>query len=142
MAVSVSDIQALQDKQVYETSNEKYVLSRDYEKIIHSPQYTILGFLNGYMYCSKVSYLSKNTTDGEEIASIKLEVEHAAFVEGSSFFYAYSQNTIYKITENLLTKRFTEYILSTSKYWRMALDKGEDSNVRRNEKTDRRAAEL
>lgn len=101
MAVSVSDIQALQDKQVYETSNEKYVLSRDYEKIIHSPQYTILGFLNGYMYCSTVSYLSKNTTDGEEIASIKLEVEHASFVEGSSFFYAYSENTIYKITENL-----------------------------------------
>ena len=101
MAVSVSDIKALQDKQVYETSNETIVLSRDFEKIIHSPQYTILGFLNGYMYCSTVSYLSKNTTDGEEIASIKLEAEHAAFVEGSSFFYAYSQNTIYKITENL-----------------------------------------
>ena len=37
MAVNVSDIQALQNKQVYETSNEKYVLSRDFEKIIHSP---------------------------------------------------------------------------------------------------------
>ena len=101
MAVNVSDIQALQNKQVYETSNEKYVLSRDFEKIIHSPQYTILGFLNGYMYCSTASYLSKNTLDGEEIASIKIEAEHASFVEGSTFFYAYSENNIYKITQNL-----------------------------------------
>ena len=37
------------------------------------------------MYCSTASYLSKNTLDGEEIASIKIEVEHASFVEGLHF---------------------------------------------------------
>ena len=101
MAVTINDIEALKNKQIYETSNEKVVLSRDYEKIIHSPQYTILGFLNGYMYVSKVSYLSKNTTDGNEIASIKVEVKHASFKEGLTFFYAYSDNIVYKITQNL-----------------------------------------
>ena len=70
MAVNISDIEALKDKQVYETSNEKVVLSRDFEKIIHSPQYVILGFLNGYMYTSTTSYLSKSTIDGNEISSI------------------------------------------------------------------------
>ena len=101
MAVTINDIEALKNKQIYETSNEKVVLSRDYEKIIHSPQYTILGFLNGYMYVSKVSYLSKNTTDGNEIASIKVEVKHASFKEGLTFFYAYSDNIVYKITQDL-----------------------------------------
>ena len=55
MAVSINEIDALQNKQIYETSNEKVVLSRDYEKIIHQPQYSILGFLNGYMYSSTSS---------------------------------------------------------------------------------------
>ena len=64
MAVSISDIAGLKDRKVYETSNEKIVLAKDYEKIIHSPLYTILGFLNGYMYSSTGNYLSKSTTDG------------------------------------------------------------------------------
>ena len=101
MAVSVSDIAGLKDKKVYETSNEKIVLAKDYEKIIHSPQYTILGFLNGYMYSSTGVYLSKSTTDGEVIADVKVELEHATFSEGSTFFYAWAGNTIYKITQNL-----------------------------------------
>ena len=33
MAVSVNDIAGLKDKKVYETSNEKIVLTKDYEKI-------------------------------------------------------------------------------------------------------------
>ena len=35
MAVSISDIAGLKDRKVYETSNEKIVLAKDYEKIIH-----------------------------------------------------------------------------------------------------------
>ena len=101
MAVNISDIEALKDKQVYETSNEKVVLSRDFEKIIHSPQYVILGFLNGYMYTSTTSYLSKSTIDGNEISSIQLEIYHASFNEGLGYFYGYSDNIIYKITESL-----------------------------------------
>ena len=101
MAVSVSDIAGLNDKKVYETSNEKIVLTKDYEKIIHSPLYTILGFMNGYMYSSNSVYLAKSTTDGEEIAQLKVELEHATFSEGSTFFYAWSANMLYKITQNL-----------------------------------------
>lgn len=101
MAVSISDIAGLKDRKVYETSNEKIVLAKDYEKIIHSPLYTILGFLNGYMYSSTGNYLSKSTTDGEVIADVKVELEHATFSQGSTFFYAWAGNTVYKITQNL-----------------------------------------
>lgn len=101
MAVSVSDITGLKNKKVYNTSNEQIVLTKDYEKIIHSPEYTILGFLNGYMYASKGIYLAKCTTDGESIAEIKIELKHATFSQGSSFFYAWIDNILYKITENI-----------------------------------------
>ena len=101
MAVSINEIDALQNKQIYETSNEKIVLSRDYEKIIHQPQYSILGFLNGYMYSSTSSYLSKNTLDGNAIADVKISVEHASFYEGLTYFYAWYDNILYKINQNL-----------------------------------------
>lgn len=101
MAVSVNDIARLKDKKVYGTSNDKIVLTKDYEKVIHSPQYTILGFLNGYMYSSTGTYLSKSTIDGEEIAEVKVELEHATFSEGNTFFYGWSGNIIYKITKDL-----------------------------------------
>ena len=101
MAVSVNDITGLKDKKIYETSNEKIVLTKDYEKIIHSPQYTILGFLNGYMYSSTGNYLSKNTINGEVIAEIKIELEHGTFSQNNTFFYAWTCNALYKITQNL-----------------------------------------
>ena len=86
MAVSVNDIVGLQNKDIYETSNEKIVLTKDFEKIIHSPEYKILGFLNGYIYTSSGVYLEKSTIDGNVISDIKLEVDHAAFHEGFGFF--------------------------------------------------------
>lgn len=101
MAVSVEDIAGLKNKKIYDTSNEKIVLAKDYERIIHAPLYTILGFLNGYMYASTGPYLTKNTLEGNSIVEIYLEVEHAAFYEGLPYFYAYMKNTIYKITENM-----------------------------------------
>ena len=79
MAVTAKDIAGLKDKKYYETSNEKIVLVKDYEKILHSPNYTILGFLNSYMYSSTGTYLIKSTNQGESIAELKIELDHAAF---------------------------------------------------------------
>lgn len=101
MAVSVQDINGLKNRDIYETSNEKIVLTKDFEKVVHSPEFKILGFLNGYMYTSSGEYLEKSTLDSNNIAQIKLEVDHAAFHEGFGFFYAYMDNILYKVTENL-----------------------------------------
>ena len=46
MAVTAKDIAGLKNKKYYETSNEKIVLMKDYEKIIQSPTYTVLRFIN------------------------------------------------------------------------------------------------
>ena len=101
MSVNINDIRSLSDKKVYETSNEKYVLAKDLEKVIHSPEFNILGFLNDYMYAISGIYLVKCTLLGEEIAQIAIDLEHAAFNENHNFFYAYYERTLYKITENL-----------------------------------------
>ena len=101
MSVSISDIQSLKDKTVYETSDETIVLKRDFNKIIHSPQYIILGFLNGYMYTSRGTYIAKSTLDGNEIAEIRLEVEHGTFYEGAHHFYLWDENAIYRLNESL-----------------------------------------
>ena len=101
MAVSVQDINGLKNRDIYETSNEKIVLTKDFEKVVHSPEFKILGFLNGYMYTSSGEYLEKSTLDSNSIAQIKLEIDHAAFHEGFGFFYAYMDNILYKVTENL-----------------------------------------
>lgn len=101
MSVSISDIQSLKDKTVYETSDETIVLKRDFNKIIHSPQYIILGFLNGYMYTSRGTYIAKSTLDGNEIAEIRLEVEHGTFFEGVHYFYLWDENIIYRLNESL-----------------------------------------
>lgn len=101
MSVNINDIRSLSDKKVYETSNEKYVLAKDLEKIVHSPEFSILGFLNNYMYAISGIYLVKCTLLGEEIAQIKIDLEHATFNEKHKFFYAFYERTLYKITENL-----------------------------------------
>ena len=101
MSISLNDINSLKNKKIYQTSNEKIVLTKDYEKIIHSPEYTILGFLNDYMYSSTGTYLVKSTLDGEMIAEIKIELEHATFTQGNTFFYAWINNILYKITQNM-----------------------------------------
>ena len=101
MSISLNDINSLKNKKIYQTSNEKIVLTKDYEKIIHSPEYTILGFLNDYMYSSTGTYLVKSTLDGEMIAEIKIELEHATFTQGNTFFYARIDNILYKIKRKL-----------------------------------------
>lgn len=103
MTVTAKDIAGLKNKKYYETSNEKIVLMKDYEKVIHSPTYTVLGFLNGYMYSSTGTYLVKSTAIGESIAELKIEIDHASFVETFSYFYAWKEKTVYKISDNLET---------------------------------------
>lgn len=115
MAVTANDIAGLKNKKYYETSNEKIVLVKDYEKILHSPDYTILGFLNGYMYSSTGTYLVKSTDQGESIAELKIELDHAAFAETFSYFYAWKDKTVYKISVNLeilWSQSFEDYIKS------------------------------
>lgn len=115
MAISASDIVGLKNRPIYDTSNEKIVLTKDFEKIIHSPEFKILGFLNGYMYTSSGVYLEKSTLDGNTISDINLEVDHAAFHEGLKFFYAYIDNILYKVTDNLVvewSKQFEDVIQS------------------------------
>ena len=102
-AISPSDINSLKNsKYVWSESDDKSkVLKKDFEKIIHSPEYKVLGFLNGYMYASEGIFLSKSTLDGKEIAKISIDVDHATFYEGCKFFYIWYENTLSKITQNL-----------------------------------------
>lgn len=104
MAVQKEDIKLLDGKDIYDTSNEKYVLSRDFEKIIVSPEYKILGFLNDYIYSSSGEYLVKSNINGKDIAEVKLNIDHASFYEGLSIFYAYIDNILYQVSENLEIK--------------------------------------
>lgn len=101
MSIVIDDIKALSNKTVVDTSNNRYKLTKDLERIIHSPEFKILGFLNDYMYCSDGLYLSKCTIDGEEIAQIKVEIEHATFCKKSKIFYGFGGKVLYQIDENL-----------------------------------------
>ena len=101
MSIAIDDIKALSNKTVIDTSNERYKLTKDLERIIHSPEFKILGFLNDYMYCSDGLYLSKCTIDGEEIAQLKVEIEHATFCNKSKLFYGFGGKILYQIDESL-----------------------------------------
>ena len=46
MAVSVEDIAGLKNKKIYDTSNEKIVLAKDYERIIHAPLLSKISILS------------------------------------------------------------------------------------------------
>lgn len=109
MAVSVKDIKSLDDKHIYQTSNESVVLSRDFEKIIHNSEYRILGFLNNYMYYCSGSYLTKCTLNGDDIAYINIDIDHCSFVEGNDSFFGFYENKLYRITENLEIKWTKEF---------------------------------
>lgn len=98
-----SDIKAL-DKNDYKeviSDDNTRVLKQDFEKVVHSPEFKVLGFLNNYMYTAEGIYLSKSTLNGYEIAKMYLEVSHATFYEGCKFFYCWFENILYKITQNL-----------------------------------------
>lgn len=107
--INISDIKSLTNKKIYTTNNEKYVLTKDLEVVVHSPEYKILGFLNNYIYCRSGIYLTKTNMKGEEIASIKLILEHASFHEGSSYFYGFEDKTLYRINENMTVEWSVEF---------------------------------
>ena len=101
MAVTIDDIKSISNNIVRETSNDTIVLTQSFEKTIYDPEFKVLGFLNGYMYCSTGLYVEKYTINGSSIAKVGLEVEHASFSEGCSFFYAFFENILYKISESM-----------------------------------------
>lgn len=102
MSISLDSLDILEQyPEIYTTSNEKYVIGKDFERILSTPEYSILGFLNGYMYCSYGNYLSKNTKDGLEISTIYLPCSHATFIEGKKFFYVWHDDVIIKVFEDL-----------------------------------------
>lgn len=99
--IKVNDIKSLNNKDIYHTSNEKYVLTKDINKVIYSKEFKILGFLNNYMYTYDGIYITKRTIDnGNDIADIKVDIKHCSFIEGNEYFFAFSDRKIYKISEN------------------------------------------
>ena len=102
---------------VFNTSNEKHFLGKDFEKILATSEYKIIGFLDGYMYCSYGNYIAKDTLDGVEISRVSLECDHAAFNEELDYFYTWVDNKITKIDKNLIvdwTNEFEDDIQSIS----------------------------
>lgn len=112
-SIDLNSLNVLQNKVVYSTSNDKHVLSQDYEKVIREPEYKLLGFLNNYSYSAVSGYLAKETMEGERIAEIYLEVDHGYFYEGLKFMYFTQNKTLYCVDQNLdilWQKEFDDYI--------------------------------
>ena len=112
-SIDLNSLNILQDKVVYSTSNDKHVLSQDYEKVIREPEYKLLGFLNNYSYSMVSGYLAKETMEGERIAEIYLKVDHGYFYEGLNFMYFTHDSNLYCIDQNLnilWQKEFDDYI--------------------------------
>lgn len=102
MSIALDNLDIIkQYPEIFNTSNEKYVLGKDFEKILATPEYKMLGFLNGYMFCSYGNQIAKNTLNGVEISRVFLECDHAVFFEGKNFFYTWYENTVTKIDINL-----------------------------------------
>ena len=112
-SIDLSSLDILQGKVVFPTSNNKHVLSQDYERVIREPGYKLLGFLNNYSYSAVSGYLAKDNIDGNRIAEIYLEVDHGYFYEGLNLMYFTNDKTLYCVSENLdilWSKEFDDYI--------------------------------
>lgn len=102
MSVSLENLDIVkQYSEIYNTSNEKHVLGKDFEKVLATSEYKILGFLNGYMFSSYGNYIAKITLGGVEISRVSLDCDHATFLEGKDFFYTWYENVVTKIDSNL-----------------------------------------
>lgn len=116
-SIDLNQLEVLQDKVVYSTSNDKHVLSQEYEAVIREPEYKLLGFLNGYSYSAVSGYLAKSSASGNRIAEILLDIDHGYFFEGLKIMYFTNENILYCIDENLnilWKKEFDDYIRSVS----------------------------
>lgn len=90
-----------QYRDIYYTSNEQYVLGKDFEKVLAASEYKILGFLNGYMYSSYGNSIAKISLDGLEISRVALDCDHAALYESKTFFYTWYEKSVTKISKDL-----------------------------------------
>lgn len=115
------DIQALENAnyidEIYSNNGrDNHILKQDFEKIVYSPEFKVLGCLNGYLFSSEGAYVAKYTLDGLQIAKINLETVHGTFYEGCKHFYCWFENVLYKVTEQLeieWSKEFDLNIAST-----------------------------
>lgn len=117
--VAPSDLKVLQDSDYYfpNSSRDTYVLKEEFEKVVHSPEFKVLGCLNGYIFTNEGAYVGKATMDGAQIAKINLEVSHGSFYEGCNHFYCWFEKTLYKVTDQLeieWSKEFDLYISSVT----------------------------
>lgn len=112
--VAPSDLKVLQDSEYYypSSSRDNYILKEDFEKVVHSPEFKVLGCLNGYIFTSEGVYLGKYTTDGVQIAKIHLETLHGSFYEGCSHFYCWYENTLFKVSDQLEIEWTKEFDLN------------------------------
>ena len=101
MSISSEELDVLRNKVVFDTTNEKYVLSQDYEKVLHSSEYKVLGFHKNTFYSISDGYVEKNTIDGVTFAQAKLDIEHGSFHEQSDVFYLYKDKNLYCMNTNL-----------------------------------------
>lgn len=101
MSISSEELDVLRNKVVFDTTNEKYVLSQDYEKVLHSSEYKVLGFHKNTFYSISDGYVEKNTIDGVAFAQAKLDIDHGSFHEQSDVFYLYKDKNLYCVNTNL-----------------------------------------
>ena len=116
-SIDLNNLNVLQNKVVFPTSNDKHVLSQEYEVTIREPEYKLLGFLNNYSYSIASGYLTKNNANGTITAEILLDIDHGYFYEGLNIMYFTHDKTLYCINENLdilWQKEFDDYIRSVT----------------------------
>ena len=94
MSISINDIEVLKDKEIFETSSEKYILSQEYEMIFRDPEFKVLGFIGDFMYTYTDNYITKYTTEGTFISRIMIEVEHGTFNDSVPFMYLFCDNIL------------------------------------------------
>lgn len=101
--INYNDIKSLKNQTLYPTSNEKYVLNKRSEKVIRSPEYKILGFLNDFCYSYSNYYITRSNLDGVIISRLYIgdNIDHGSFNENVNFMYLYKDKKVYKVTSNL-----------------------------------------
>lgn len=114
MSISPENIEILENKNIIPTSNDKYVISEDYDLIFTDPELKVLGFIKDRMYIYTDNYISKYTVSGNFISRLYIEVEHGTFNDNVPFMYLFYENKLYKVSENLVV----EWVVKTEDYIR------------------------
>ena len=101
MSISPNNIEILENKNIIPTSNDKYVISEDYDLIFTDPGLKVLGFIKDRMFIYTNNYISKYTINGNFISRLYIDVEHGTFNDNVPFMYLFNENKLYKVSENL-----------------------------------------